>query len=134
VIARTLDGKPFNLVDYRGKFVLLDFWATWCAPCRAEMPHLKAAFEAFGKDERCVVVGLSLDDSAERPGRYAAENGLGWTQAFLGREPSERVTADFGVHGIPSIWLIGPDGKVVARGLRGDAIKRAIAEVLAKPR
>jgi thiol-disulfide isomerase/thioredoxin len=134
LLARTLDDTPLSLADYRGKYVLLDFWATWCAPCRAQTPYLKAAFEAFGKDEHFVMLGLSVDESVRPLRQYVAENGLGWTQAFLGRGPSEHGTVDFGVHGIPSIWLIGPDGKVVAKGLRGDAIKEAVAEALATAR
>jgi beta-lactamase regulating signal transducer with metallopeptidase domain/thiol-disulfide isomerase/thioredoxin len=134
LLARTLDDKPVSLSDHRGKYVLLDFWATWCAPCRAETPHLKAVFKAFGKDEHFVMLGLSVDASVEPLKQYVAENGLGWTQAFLGRGPSEHGTVDFGVHGIPSIWLIGTDGKVVAKGLRGDAIKAAVADALAKTR
>ena len=103
-------------------------------PCRAETPHLKAVFEAFGKDKRFVVVGLSLDDSVDAAKKYAEENGLGWTQGFLGRAPAERVTTDLGVNGIPAIWLISPDGKVVAKGLRGEKINKAIAEALARAR
>jgi beta-lactamase regulating signal transducer with metallopeptidase domain/thiol-disulfide isomerase/thioredoxin len=132
LLARTLDDTRLSLADYRGKYVLLDFWATWCAPCRAETPHLKAVFEAFGKDEHFVMLGLSVDNSVKPLEQYVVENGLGWTQAFLGRGPSEHATVDFGVHGIPSIWLIGPDGKVVAKGLRGDAIKKAVAGALAE--
>jgi thiol-disulfide isomerase/thioredoxin len=133
IAVTTLDGKPLNLADYRGKYVLLAFWASWCAPCRAETPHLKAAYEAFGKDERLALVGLSLDDTPDEAQKYVAENRLAWTQGFVGRAPSERVTADLGVAGIPSIWLVGPDGKVVAKGLRGGRIQQALATALGKP-
>src|SRR5262249_39124238 len=110
--------------------VLLAFWATWCPPCRAETPHLKAAFAAFGTHERLAMVGLSLDDTPDAARQYAAENGLGWAQGFLGLAPAQRVTTDPRVAGIPAIWLIGPDGKIVAKGLRGDAIKQALADAL----
>ena len=127
---KTLDGKPLALADFRGKFVLLDFWATWCVPCLEETPSLKAVHDAFGKNDRFVMVGLSLDDTPDAPRQYAEKNGLAWTQAFLGAGDANRAATDFGVDGIPSVWLIGPDGKVVAKNLRGDRIKEAVAGAL----
>lgn len=130
---QTLDGKPLSLADFRGRYVLLDFWATWCIPCLEQEPSLKAAFDAFGKDPRFAMVGLSLDDEIAAPKGYLARRNLGWTQGFLGAWSTTTVPAAYGVRGIPSIWLIGPDGKVVAKDLRGDAIKAAVARALAQP-
>jgi peroxiredoxin len=129
---KTVDGKPLKLADFKGKYLLLDFWATWCGPCVAETPHLKAAFEAFGKDDRFAMLGLSLDPKPEDPKTYAEEKGLAWSQGFLGEWASTNVPERYGVRGIPSIWLIGPDGKVLARDLRGDRIKEAVADALKK--
>lgn len=130
--AKTLDGGSLRLEDYRGKYVLLDFGATWCGPCRGETPYLKAAHEAFGADDRLAMVGLSLDAGPEAPKKYVADQGLGWTQGFLGDWSSTDVPGRFGVRGIPSIWLIGPDGKVVAKDLRGERIRAAVAEALGR--
>lgn len=128
--APTLDGGKITLDDFRGKFVLLDFWATWCGPCIAETPNLKDTFEAFGEGGKFAMIGLSLDDNAEAPRKYVEENALGWIQVFLGSFSETEVPSDYGVFAIPSIWLIGPDGKVVAKNLRGAGIKQAIAEAL----
>jgi thiol-disulfide isomerase/thioredoxin/protocatechuate 3,4-dioxygenase beta subunit len=128
--AKTLDGKPLKLTDFRGRYVLLDFWATWCGPCVAETPNLKRVYESFGADKRFAMVALSLDADAKEPKAYAEENHLPWVQGHLGDWSTTGVPASYGVEGIPSIWLIGPDGKVVAKGLRGGDIEEAVRKAL----
>lgn len=127
---KTVDGKQLKLADYKGKFVLLDFWATWCGPCLGETPHLKAIFEKYGKREDFVLIGLSLDKDPAQPAAYAKENGCSWVDGFLGEWGKDEVTKLYGVRGIPSICLIGPDGKVVAKNLRGDGIMASVSGAL----
>ena len=124
----TLDGGKFKLSDQRGKYVLIDFWATWCGPCLGETPNIKKTWEAFKGRDDFEIVALSLDKDQAAPTKYAKEKGLDYVQGFLGDWGSNGVTDLYNVRGIPSIWLIGPDGKVVAKGLRG---ARIYAEVRA---
>ena len=126
----SLDGKTIRLSDYRGKYVLLDFWATWCGPCRGETPNLKKIFEAYGQRKNFVMIGLSLDRDMDKPRAYGKENGCEWIEGFLGDWGKDKVTKKYGVHGIPSIWLIGPDGKVLQNGLRGGGILQAVSGAL----
>lgn len=126
-ITKTVDGQELKLADYKGKFVLLDFWATWCGPCLGETPHLKEIFEKYGKRKDFAIIGLSLDNDPAKPAAYAKASGCGWVNGFLGDWGKDEVTKQYGVRGIPSIWLIGPDGKVVANNLRGDAIMSAVS-------
>jgi RNA polymerase sigma factor (sigma-70 family) len=127
---KTVDGKPLALTDYRGKFLLLDFWATWCRPCLADTPHLKATYDAFGRDERFAMIGLSLDENVDELRTYVERHELAWPQGILESWASSPVPPSFGVQAIPSIWLIGPDGKVLAKDLRGPGIKGAVANAL----
>jgi thiol-disulfide isomerase/thioredoxin/uncharacterized GH25 family protein len=129
---KTVDGAPLRLADFRGKYVLLDFWATWCGPCVGETPFLKAAYKAFGANNRFAMISLSLDDNPAAPMDFARKNDIKWAQGFLGKWADSKVTPLYGVDGIPAIFLIGPDGKIVARDLRGEAIKEAVGNALGK--
>ena len=126
----TIDGKTLKLADYRGKYVLLEFWATWCAPCRVEIPHLQAVYEAFGDNKHFTMISLSLDSDLVAPKAYVAQNRLEWIQGFLGNWSKTDIPGKYGVEGIPEIFLIGPDGRIITKGLRGEAIKSAVVRAL----
>ncbi len=124
--APSLDGKTFKLSDHAGKYVLLDFWATWCGPCRGETPNLKAVREAFRNDNRLVMVGISSDFDKGEAIAYTRENQMDWTQAYVGFSQENPAAGEYGVTGIPTIFLVAPDGKVLADNLRGDKMVETI--------
>jgi peroxiredoxin len=128
--AASLDGAPVKLEDFRGKYVLLDFWATWCGPCIGETPNLVDVFKRFGEDDRFAMIGLSLDNAVDEPRDYTTKNEMNWTQVFLGEWSTTPVPDEYGVEGIPTIMLLGPDGKIVATNLRGPGIADAVAKFL----
>jgi peroxiredoxin len=125
-VVRTFAGERVVLSDYRGKYVLLDFWATWAGPTWAEREELKKIHEAYGKDERLVMLSLSLDHDAKVARDDIQKRGYEWTQCLLGNWKHDRVTRAWGVEGIPAIYLIGPEGKIVAADLRGKKIRAAV--------
>ena len=98
--------------DYAGKYVVYDFWATWCPDCREDIPAMKDLYAKYG--DKVTFVGISFDTDPEKLDAFVAENGIGWTQLsdFVTKKES-KVADDFRVKWIPSMYLVGPDGKVM---------------------
>lgn len=123
------DDKPLKLADLKGKVLLLNFWATWCAPCVKGLPELKGAYSKY-HSQGLEVVGISLDEDNKALTSFIAKNQMLWPQIFDGKGWKSKVPNDYGVQAIPFLLLIGRDGKIAAVNPRGkleEAVKAALA-------
>jgi peroxiredoxin len=125
-------GKVVKLRSFRGKFVLIDFWASWCGPCRYEKPNLIKTYRRF-HDKGFTVLGISLDREENKAKWLAAihQDKLEWPQVADLRSPENRVAILYGVTAIPDNILIGPDGKIVAKDLSDEILNNKLQELLA---
>jgi len=125
-----LDGRPVSLADYRGRVLLIEFWATWCGPCTAELPTMLSAYERY-HDRGFEILGVTIDAGSEvaRVRQYVREKQVPWriTHAPDLRNP---VAALWGVRGVPQTILVDRDGRVVRLGLRGMALVREIGKLV----
>lgn len=122
-------GVDVSLSAFKGKYVLLDFWASWCPPCRKENPNVVEAFRKF-KDKNFTIVGISLDKSREAWLKAIAHDQLTWTHVSDLKYWDADIAALYGVRAIPSNVLINPEGIIVAKDLREEALHRKLEELL----
>lgn len=125
-----LNGKEIDLEKMKDKVILVDFWATWCGPCIAEMPNVTAAYETY-KDKGFEVVGISLDEDKAAVVKFIADNKMPWPQFVDGKGWENELAQRFGIRSIPATFLVGKGGRIVASNLRGPDLEAAIEKALA---
>ncbi len=128
---KDLDGKPLSIAGYKGKVLLVDFWATWCGPCVKELPNVLSAYEKHHKSG-FDVVGISLDSSEQKLKDFITSKKMPWRQYFDGKGWESKLGGQYGVKSIPATYLLDGTGTIIGKDLRGDDLEKAVAEALAK--
>jgi peroxiredoxin len=122
------DGKIVKLSDFKGKYVLIDFWASWCGPCRKENPNVVAAYKKY-HDKGFEVLGISLDSKKEAWLKAIEADGLSWTHVSELKGWQNTAATEYGVKAVPASFLIDPNGKVVGKDLRGEELNKTLAQL-----
>lgn len=119
--ASTYQGEQFNLTDHAGKYIILDFWATWCGPCMPEVPVIKSLRESYAEED-LTVVSIALEKNSEKFDNFLTENGMTWPQIIQEKRWEDEIPTLYNVGGIPQKYIIGPHGDIVAKNLRGEKL------------
>jgi thiol-disulfide isomerase/thioredoxin len=127
----SIDGKPLSPAAYKGKVLLIDFWATWCGPCVAEMPNVKNIYAKF-HPQGFEIVGISLDQSRDRLDQYIKSNQIAWPQYFDGKWWNNDVAVRYGIKSIPTTILVDKAGKIRYKSVRGKQLEDAVQQLLAE--
>jgi peroxiredoxin len=125
----TPEGKMISLSSLKGKYVLLDFWASWCGPCRAENPNVVAAYNKY-KDKKFVILSVSLDSKKDAWLAAIKKDNLTWTHVSDLKGWESAAARVYDIESIPSNFLIDPSGKIIDRDLRGDALEERLSSIL----
>ena len=128
---KDVNGKPLSIANYKGKVVLVDFWATWCGPCIGELPNVLSAYEKHHKNG-FEIVGISLDKDLDKLKSFTSEKKMPWQQYFDGLVWENKLAGKYGVVGIPATFLLDGNGTIIGKDLRGEALEQAVASALAK--
>ncbi|MFY0685573.1 MAG: TlpA family protein disulfide reductase [Cyclobacteriaceae bacterium] len=128
ILLPTPDGEELALSSLRGKYVLIDFWAAWCKPCRMENPNVLALYKQYGGEE-FEILGVSLDRKKEDWVKAIADDGLPWKHVSDLKYFNSEAARIYQINAIPATYLIGPDGKIVAKNLRGATLRAKLQEL-----
>jgi peroxiredoxin len=123
------EGQPVSLASLRGKYVLIDFWASWCGPCRAENPNVVKAYNRF-KDKNFEIIGVSLDDKKDPWLQAIQKDGLPWIHVSDLKGWKNDVAVQYGVAAVPQNFLVDPNGIIVAKNLRGEELEKKLGEII----
>jgi len=123
------DGKKISLKESLGKVTIIDFWASWCGPCRSENPNVVALYKEF-HDKGLNIIGVSLDKDAAKWKEAIAKDGLTWNQISNLKHWQEPIAKQYNVGSIPATFILDQNGKIVAKDLRGDALKAKVKQLL----
>jgi peroxiredoxin len=124
-----VDGKPVTLSSFKGKYVLVDFWASWCGPCRGENPNVVSAYERY-KNKNFTILGVSLDQVKPNWLKAIKDDNLTWTHVSDLQYWSNAVARLYRIESVPANFLIDPSGKIIAKNIRGEELQRKLAEIL----
>ena len=124
-----VNGKPVSVNSFKGKYLLIDFWASWCGPCRMENPNVVEAYNEF-KGKNFTILGVSLDKDRDSWKKAIAQDHLSWTHISDLKYWNSQAVETFGFQGIPFNVLVDPSGKVIAQELRGKDLENKLKEVL----
>jgi thiol-disulfide isomerase/thioredoxin len=128
---KDLAGKSISVANYKGKVVLIDFWATWCGPCVGELPSVISAYEK-NHDKGFEIIGVSLDVDEQKLRDFTKEKNMQWQQFFDGKRWENKLAQKYGIQSIPATFLLDGEGKIIGHDLRGAALDEALTKALAK--
>ena len=128
---KDVSGNPLSIAKYKGKVVLVDFWATWCGPCVGELPNVLKAYEKH-HGSGFEIIGISLDQDEKKLTAFTAEKKMTWQQFFDGKGWKNALAAKYGIQSIPATYLLDGEGKIIGKNLRGEALDEAVTKALAK--